>query len=136
MKKNPTSGFIAYKRIGDEIFVYLQMRTKDAPHNPGMYGIFGGSLEENESHEEALVREIKEELDITLTEYHLFGKYEETVSIMNLFYLEVSDDFESKVTVLEGQYGKFISENDIEQNNLILDVHKKILFMLLNTIRN
>lgn len=36
----------------------------------------GGKLELNETLEECVIREVKEELDITITPYSLFGEYE------------------------------------------------------------
>lgn len=45
------------------------------------YGIFGGRIEEGESPEQALKREIKEELKLDIKNYKLFKDYEETVNL-------------------------------------------------------
>ena len=39
--------------------VVLQRRTKDAPYGAGLLGIFGGWVEEGETTDECLIREIK-----------------------------------------------------------------------------
>lgn len=44
--------------------VVLQRRTKDAPYGAGMLGIFGGWVEEGETVDECLIREIKEETSL------------------------------------------------------------------------
>ena len=46
----------------------LQHRTEDAPVHPGEHGLFGGSLEPEESPGEALAREAREELGIEVPE--------------------------------------------------------------------
>lgn len=50
--------------------VILQRRTKDAPYGAGLLGIFGGWVEEGESVEECLLREIGEETSLNLSELH------------------------------------------------------------------
>lgn len=44
--------------------IILQRRTKDAPYGAGLLGIFGGWVEEGETVEECLFREIKEETSL------------------------------------------------------------------------
>lgn len=44
--------------------VVLQRRTKDAPYGAGLLGIFGGWVEEGETVDECLIREIKEETSL------------------------------------------------------------------------
>lgn len=44
--------------------VVLQRRTKDAPYAPGLLGVFGGWVEEGETVDECLIREIKEETSL------------------------------------------------------------------------
>ncbi|XKT74337.1 MAG: NUDIX domain-containing protein [Patescibacteria group bacterium UBA2163] len=134
---NKTAGFLPYKEIDGEHFLYLQMRTQDAPHNPGMYGLFGGSCERGESAEDALVREIQEELSITIepAQCRYFGEFEEYVSVVSLFGKEVDEDFESLVNVQEGEYGAFVSEHDIVNNPLIRGKHQEIFLRVIKLLK-
>jgi 8-oxo-dGTP diphosphatase len=43
---------------------------------PDHWDLIGGHVEEGETPEEALVREVKEELDIEITEFSFYKKYE------------------------------------------------------------
>lgn len=49
----------------------LQHRADDAKRAPGMWGFFGGGIEEGETPEQGLVRECQEELSITPTDFTL-----------------------------------------------------------------
>ena len=53
----------------------LQLRDKNAKRCPGMWGLFGGSVEEGESDDQALRREIFEELEL------LIGRLEHVTTI-------------------------------------------------------
>ena len=46
--------------------VLLQKRTSDAPRWPSMWAVFGGNFYSDESPEDAAVREVEEELGISL----------------------------------------------------------------------
>lgn len=46
--------------------VFLQHRDGNAPTNPNKWGLWGGRIEGNETPEEALVRELKEEITIDI----------------------------------------------------------------------
>lgn len=49
----------------------FEIRTDDAPVNPGRWGFFGGGAEPGESPESCLLRELKEELDVTIESSNL-----------------------------------------------------------------
>ena len=51
-----------------EFLLYLRENKPDIPF-PDHWDLIGGHIEEGETPEEALVREVKEELDIDLKEY-------------------------------------------------------------------
>lgn len=53
----------------------MQHRDNNAPYEPNMWGFFGGHIEEGETPEQAVVREIKEELQIDIVPEY-FGRYE------------------------------------------------------------
>jgi 8-oxo-dGTP diphosphatase len=57
---------VALILLNKEGKILFQHRTKDAPTYPDQWGFFGGSIEEGEAPEAAVVRETKEELGLVL----------------------------------------------------------------------
>ncbi|MDD4531187.1 MAG: NUDIX domain-containing protein [Candidatus Pacebacteria bacterium] len=113
--KRKISSLAPYKVKDGSAFIFLQKRSKDASRYPGLFGFFGGGAEENETPEEALFREIKEELDFIPKNLKHFGEYDLPVALMDLFVSKVNDDFEKEITVSEGEYGKWFNEEDFEK---------------------
>lgn len=65
-------GIIEVKNVNIVLFdfsrlILLQQRTDDTKLYPGCWNFFGGGINKNESFEEALRREILEELEYSLT---------------------------------------------------------------------
>jgi 8-oxo-dGTP diphosphatase len=58
-----------------EFLLYLRDNKPSIPF-PDHWDLIGGHVEEGETPEQALVREVKEELDIDLKEYTFYKKYE------------------------------------------------------------
>ncbi len=56
--------------------ILLQYRDKDGKWNQDSWSEFGGQIEEGETPEEAVKRELKEELGIELADLKFFKKYE------------------------------------------------------------
>lgn len=94
----------------NELFVFLQRRSADAPRNPNILGAFGGGLEGDEDNEQALLREMQEELEYAPQNHELLGVFETDHSISSYYIEEVAENFEDLVTVHEGK-----EENGIKQ---------------------
>ena len=107
--KRHNSVLIPYRKRGTEFEFYLQKRDVDAKRAPNQIGMFGGGIEEEESIEQALFREIQEELVYTPTKPQYFSRYETARGVVHVFIEEVSGDFEARVEVKEGQWGKFFT---------------------------
>jgi mutator protein MutT len=116
-----SSQFIPYRRINGNYVLFVQKRTKDAPFAADMFGIFGGGIEDGETPETALLREVREELDYQPRNVRFFRRYEHTDIGFEefVFVSEVDEVFESEITVLEGQYGRFLSERELEAETLM-----------------
>ena len=56
--------------------ILLQLRDEKAPRYPNCWAFFGGGIEEGETPEAALKREIEEELKIKVKHYSFFKKYD------------------------------------------------------------
>ena len=117
-----------------KMFVYLQRRDKDAKALPDYFGLWGGKIEDDETVEEALEREIKEELNIEVKNYSHFAHYEFYGSSRDVFIKKVDEDFDSKVEILEGQYGKFFTEVEVINEEKILDEDRVVLRNLFGKI--
>jgi 8-oxo-dGTP pyrophosphatase MutT (NUDIX family) len=114
-----TSEFIPYRLINGQWCLFVQKRTKDAPLAPGMFGIFGGHVEDGESPETALFREILEELEYHPRNVRFFRKYEYIDCEQHVFLSEVDENFEAEVNVLEGEYGRFLTESELKAEKVI-----------------
>src|SRR5712671_5428225 len=114
-----TSQFIPYRFINGQCVLFVQKRSKDAPLAADMFGIFGGGIEDGESPETALFREVREELDYQPRNVRLFRKYEYIDRELNVFVSEVDEHFEDEIDVLEGQYGRFLNECELQAEKLL-----------------
>jgi 8-oxo-dGTP diphosphatase len=84
---------------------------------PLHWDLIGGHVEEGETPEEALIREVKEELDIDLKEYAFFRKYECLTgdAYENIKYIytgKINLPIE-EITLLEGERAEFFSKDEI-----------------------
>lgn len=112
-EKRVMSSLVPYRKRGTEIEYYIQRRSNDAKINPGLYGMWGGKAEEGETPEETLLREIREELAYVPERAVYFCRYEFAQYIFQVFVEEVGADFESKVQILEGDYGTWLTLSEI-----------------------
>lgn len=115
--------------------VYLQKRAKDAQRLPGYFGFFGGGIEVGETPEQGLVREMQEEVGVVLEGYTYFKSYEFERGVVHVFYLQASQDFETRIRIEEGEYGQWFSESEIVQEPLLIGQDKMILRELVNMLR-
>ena len=111
-----------------EILLYLRDNKPGIPF-PMHWDLFGGHLEEGETPEEALVREVKEELNFDLRDYEFFKKYEcyEGDAYPNIKYI-YHGKFNlplEEITLLEGEYPRYFSREeipDVKFANILKDI--------------
>ncbi len=125
--KREVSDFVPYKFQDGAWRVFLQKRTEDAPTSPGLFGLFGGGIDAGETPEQAFLRETKEELNYHPITHRCFGRYELEEKIGWAFGEEVDSTFESKITVLEGQYGQWFTEEEITREENVIDFIRVVL---------
>jgi 8-oxo-dGTP diphosphatase len=99
-----------------EFLLYLRDNKPDIPF-PDHWDLIGGHVEEGETPEEALVREVKEELDIDLKEYAFYKKYECLAgdAYENIKYIysgKINLPIE-EITLLEGVRPQFFTREEI-----------------------
>jgi len=99
-----------------EFLLYLRDNKPDIPF-PDYWDLIGGHVEEGETPEQALVREVKEELGIDLKEYRFYNKY---VCLTGDAYENTKYIYTGKInlpieeiTLLEGVRPQFFSKEEI-----------------------
>jgi 8-oxo-dGTP pyrophosphatase MutT (NUDIX family) len=112
--KKHFSAFLPFRKRGNEYEFYLQKRSMNAKRGPGLFGLFGGHKEEGEMFIQTFLREIREELEYEPKNYQYFSRYETANGVVYVFIEEVNVDFDSKVHVNEGEYGKFFTAHQVK----------------------
>ena len=107
---------IIFENDRGELLLYLRDNKPEIPF-PDHWDLIGGHVEEGETPEEALVREVKEELDIDLTEYKFYKKYDCLTgdAYKNIKYIysgKINIPVE-KITLLEGVRPQYFSRSEI-----------------------
>lgn len=97
--KRKVAVIIFYDNEGN---ILLQDRKNYSKHGEE-YGFFGGKMEKGETPEQALKREMREELELDIKDYRLFKKYRRIIPeinrdvIMNVFLSKIPDVSSLKV---------------------------------------
>ena len=99
-----------------EFLLYLRDNKPDIPF-PDHWDLIGGHVEEGETPEDALIREVKEELDIDLKDYTFYKKYECLTgdayeNIKFIYYGKINLPIE-EITLLEGVRSQYFSREEI-----------------------
>ena len=111
--------------LNKERKVLLQLRSKHHSH-PGSWSLFGGHIDGPETPEEALIREIKEEINYDLTAYTFIKMtIVEDFGQVYWFYGTV-DAALSELTLREGDDFNFFTYEEAKKLN-ISPASKKIL---------
>jgi 8-oxo-dGTP diphosphatase len=113
--------------------IALQLRD-DLPGvvNPGMWSIFGGKIEEGENPEQAVIREMKEELSIDLVpaKLYLFGEFTHASTVFFVFHYRVKDELDH-AELKEGQDWRWCTVKEIRSMEIngskLVDYHVAFL---------
>jgi len=117
-----------------EILLYLRDNKPGIPF-PNHWDLIGGHVEDGETPEEALIREVKEELNFDLKEYKFFRQYKCTHgdAYPNIKYI-YSGKFNipvGEITLLEGEYPRYFSREEIP-NVKFANILKQIVLDFIN----
>jgi 8-oxo-dGTP pyrophosphatase MutT (NUDIX family) len=134
-QKRLTAHLIPYKINNGAFSFFLQKRSDTVERNPGRFSIFGGGIEGEETPEQGMLREMKEELNFVPTNYFYLGEYSDEHSISHYYAMEVADGFENEVEIGEGDYGQFFFEDELQAESRMSNVNKTILNDLMEKVR-
>lgn len=81
--------------------ILLERRAEDKETDPGLINIPGGHIEDGENQVEALLRECKEELNITPLSYYFLCSLYHATSEMQLIHYYVVDSWDGEMMPLE-----------------------------------
>jgi len=97
------------------LIIYLRDDKPEIPF-PNHWDLFGGHLENGETPEQALVREVREELGLELTDWRFFRRYEclegDAYPNIKFIYYAALALSRSELTLCEGQRLTSISPED------------------------
>jgi 8-oxo-dGTP diphosphatase len=117
-----------------EFLLYLRDNKPGIPF-PGYWDLIGGHVEEGETPEEALVREVKEELDIDLKDYTFYKRYEcltgDAYENIKYIYKGKINIPIGEVTLLEGVRPQYFSREEIP-NVKFANILKSIVMDYIN----
>ena len=99
-----------------EFLLYLRDNKPTIPF-PDHWDLIGGHIEKGETPEQALIREVKEELDIDLKEYTFYRKYEcltgDAYENIKYIYTGRMNLPLEKITLLEGVRPQYFTREEI-----------------------
>ncbi len=118
--------------ISKESQILLAQRRAD-DHFPNLWEFPGGKIEPGETREQALKREIKEELNLDIKVGNLIGIFSDEIPSLKIkVYLYKVDIFKGTVKALESQDWVFVGIRNMNKLNLA-PVDKKIYSYLCRT---
>lgn len=112
-RKGSSIIFVNDKR---QVLLLLRDNIPNIPY-PNMWDLPGGHVETNETPEHCIVREMKEELNLTLDQFDLFSVDEFEDRIEYTFWKRVNFDI-NQVKLNEGQRIKWFSESAARDTEL------------------
>lgn len=109
---------IIFENEKGEFLLYLRDNKPGIPY-PDHWDLIGGHVEEGETPEEALIREVKEELDIELKEFTFFRTYEtqsgDAYPNIKYIYTGKIDIPIEKITLYEGVRAEYFTREQIPE---------------------
>ena len=133
MKRKGTS--IIFVNDQKQVLLLLRDDKPDIPY-PNMWDIPGGHVDEGESPEQCIVREMKEEMDLNLEKFQLLSVMEFIDRIEYTFWKKANLDIQS-INLHEGQKLKWFTEFEVKNtklaygfNEIVDDFFRKTPFII------
>ena len=132
MKRKGTS--IIFVNDRHQVLLFLRDDKPTIPY-PNMWDVPGGHVEGKETPEACIVREMKEEMDLTLVEFEPFSVMEFADRVEYTFWKRANLDIQ-KIDLHEGQRLRWFTEREVRTtklaygfNEIIADFFEKSPFL-------
>jgi 8-oxo-dGTP diphosphatase len=105
--------------VKENRFLFCKRRPDDEVYG-GYWGLPGGTVEENETPVEGMIREVEEELGVTISDFRFLDKYPyEGNKIMNI-YVRDNNDFDPSTIRLNEEHTeyKFFTYYEVQNNSI------------------
>jgi len=109
--------------------VLLQKRDMKTQANPGLWGFFGGSSEEEETPEQSIIRELKEELGISVVQESLQSLrtyFNEKFKRQSYIFVIESELKKSEMVLAEGEDYDWIPLENVLSYDLTENTRKSL----------
>ncbi|WP_117235873.1 8-oxo-dGTP diphosphatase MutT [Vibrio maerlii] len=111
MKRIHIVAAIIFNQDKSQIFI---TKRPDDKHKGGFWEFPGGKVEEGETKEQAMIRELEEEVGITVTAQHLFEHLEHDYPEKSLKFDFIQvNAFDGEAHGKEGQQGEWVSISEL-----------------------
>jgi 8-oxo-dGTP diphosphatase len=128
---------IIFENDRGELLLYLRDNKPGIPF-PDHWDLIGGHVEGGETPEEALVREVKEELDIELKDYKFYRMYEcltgDAYENIKYIYTGKLNIPINEITLLEGVRAEYFKKEEIPDVKFA-NILKEIVMDYINDTR-
>jgi 8-oxo-dGTP diphosphatase len=109
----------------NQVLLFLRDDKKEIPY-PNYWDVLGGNVERDETPQDCIIREMKEELEIELKMPTLFNVYDMDDRIEYTFWMETNFDI-SKINLHEGQKLKWFAQQEILNTELAFNFKEILL---------
>ena len=123
-EKRKISILLPIRQENSALFIYLQKRSATMKSLPNYFGFWGGGAEGDETAEQTLFREMREEMGIEFDrkQVEFFNHYEFLRSTKDTYLFRPEVAWEDSIVVGEGDYGKWFSTREaLERTDIIFE---------------
>lgn len=108
----------------------LQKRTQDAPSFPSCWTLFGGIVEENESFDQAILRELKEEIGLAENKIIDIKRIQRNINkdnVEQIIFLISTDVSLNELSLNEGEKMEYVNHKKLFDRDFAFNIKEVLL---------